>query len=520
MPGGPTTQLAVALFDNFSGGLNIRDAPSELAENESPWLQNVTFDERGGVVARLGFSQLNGGSLLPAAPQRLYYSENCDAILAYLDSAGSGRLYKSTDGGVSWSSVYAGFTAGARAGMVDFNNRLVVANSLDGVYSFPANLGAPTHTAGGTNNMDQVRGSAVTVWQNKLWVGGDGRFRSRLWWSAAGDELTWPIATNFNDLREIDDQLIIATGVGQGVDAQNKPALFVAKHYSCYRVNDSTTGSYTTLHSGGAGCASHASVTSVLGKIIFANDRGVWVTDGIQIPVRVSDRLTPLFTGQGINLGALSTWQAAPKLETDTVVFAIARSGSSVPNQLLEYDPDVGWFTRHTFPVGAMCPYTRNAKKLIGASPTTGAVYDCFRGGADAGSPFDAYWQSRWVQSYKGATGRLRRCRAWGRGAVNFNVLTEFTQGAGDAYGLNWPSGGGGFSWDTDAWNQGNWSSGVLQEGDMDLALDEAARYYSVKVGATVSNSTTGPPILGDGGATELGNWGMYVMRLEFIPLS
>src|SRR4051794_32871007 len=140
---------AFAEFRRFDGGLNLRDAPSELAENETPGCFNVTLDERGGVSARLGLSKLNAASLLPQPPGYLYYSSVADALLAYISSdAGNGKLYKSTDGGVTWSSVYTSFTAGATGAIVDFKNRVVVVNTVDGVYSFPAALGAPTHTAG------------------------------------------------------------------------------------------------------------------------------------------------------------------------------------------------------------------------------------------------------------------------------------------------------------------------------------------------------------------------------------
>jgi hypothetical protein len=78
--------LSFAEYRRFDGGLNLRDAPSELAENETPSCFNVTLDERGGVVARLGLTKLNGSSLLPQPPQALYYSSVADALLAYIST--------------------------------------------------------------------------------------------------------------------------------------------------------------------------------------------------------------------------------------------------------------------------------------------------------------------------------------------------------------------------------------------------------------------------------------------------
>ena len=44
------------LMQGFQGGLNLRDAPTELKPSESPSAWNVTLDERGGVVKRLGYT--------------------------------------------------------------------------------------------------------------------------------------------------------------------------------------------------------------------------------------------------------------------------------------------------------------------------------------------------------------------------------------------------------------------------------------------------------------------------------
>jgi hypothetical protein len=57
-----SSQLAEIKLPEFSGGLNLRDAPTELALNESPDLWNVTIDERGGIVKRLGMTKWNASA--------------------------------------------------------------------------------------------------------------------------------------------------------------------------------------------------------------------------------------------------------------------------------------------------------------------------------------------------------------------------------------------------------------------------------------------------------------------------
>src|SRR5215467_8456287 len=60
-------------FRDFSGGLNVRDAASQLAENESPADSNVTLDERGGVAKRLGFVKYNTNAFNASLVSNVFY---------------------------------------------------------------------------------------------------------------------------------------------------------------------------------------------------------------------------------------------------------------------------------------------------------------------------------------------------------------------------------------------------------------------------------------------------------------
>src|SRR3990172_8316488 len=286
-------QLVTFRVEGFDGGPNLRDAPTEVAANETPDCMNVTLDERGGAESRLGLLKLNAASLLPGTPAFLSYSTVADALLAYISTRlGLGRLYKSTDGGATWTEVTWTpgpplFTAGAQAAIVDFKNRVVLVSTFDGVYSFPSDLALPTRTVGGAANMEEVRGSAIAVWQNKLWVTGDVRedathSQARVWFSNAGNEQLWTVASAFVDIRDVDTKPCTAVGAGTGMDVTGKPTLLVFKETSTYRMNDPATGAYTTLHSKGAGAASNNAIAANLGRICSINREGIWVTDGLR----------------------------------------------------------------------------------------------------------------------------------------------------------------------------------------------------------------------------------------------
>lgn len=516
----PKGQVSTFSVDRFDGGLNLRDAPTEIAPNETPDCMNVTLDERGGVESRLGISKLNAASLLPAAPVALYFSRNCDALVAYISTdAGVGKLYSSTDGGVTWATFYTTLTAGGEGSFVDFKNRLVFVNTLDGVYSFPSDLTAPVHTVGGSGNMEEVRGSAIAVWQNKCWVTGDPRedathSRARVWHSNAGNEQLWTVASAFVDIRDVNTEPCTAIGAGVGMDVTGKPTLLVFKDTSTYRINDSATGAYTTLHSKGAGAASARAVASNLGRICSINSEGIWVTDGLAVPIRVSDKLQPLFTQDGLNFGALERACAAPY--RDRIVFCLPRAGSSTNDLMLEYHPEIGWTVPHKLSLAALTVYTMQTAKLIGAAAGGGQVYEVFKGGTDDGTAIAARYQTPWVPLAQGDEARLRQLRIFGRGTISAQVLEDFAT-IGDVYTLAFDQGYG-FVWDTDSWDSGSWGNPAI-ESDADEPLDQVCKHVSLLFSASTTTTATKTALLGDGVAPEVGAWAVYGAKFDYVQL-
>lgn len=518
--------LATFQLDRFDGGLNLRDAPTEIAPNETPDCMNVTLDERGGVEARLGITKLNGSSLLPAEPVAFYYSIVADALLAYIATAtGAGRLYKSTDAGTTWAEVTwtpgpPQFTSGAKAAIIDFKNRVVVVNTLDGVYSFPADLTLPTRTTGGAANMEEVRGSAIAVWQNKLWVTGDVRedathSQARVWFSNAGNEQAWTVASAFVDIRDVNTQICTAIGAGVGMDVTGKPTLLVFKETSCYRINDSTSGSYSTLHAKGAGAASNNAVASNLGRVCSINREGIWVTDGLAIPVRVSDKLQPLFSADGLSFAQVAKWAAAPY--RDRVIFSVTRAGSTYNNLLLEYHPEIGWTVPHDLDIGPMASYSKQTAKLMGTSAGIGGiVYEMFKGGSDDTVAIAARYQSPWVPLAGGDEARLRYFRAYCRGELGMQLREDFST-VGEDYTLA-PNQGFGWVWDVDLWDVGLWGDPAI-EGNADTPLDQVCAHVSLMFAASTTSSSFRPALLGDGASPEVGNWAVYGATLDFIQL-
>ena len=64
----------IGAAQDFSGGPNLRDAPSELAPNEAEDSWNVIYDERGGAASRLGYAKRNNTPFSGGLVQNEFWS--------------------------------------------------------------------------------------------------------------------------------------------------------------------------------------------------------------------------------------------------------------------------------------------------------------------------------------------------------------------------------------------------------------------------------------------------------------
>jgi hypothetical protein len=156
-------------FRDFSGGLNLRDAAPELAQNESPDLYNVTLDERGGISKRLGYAKNNPTPFNASKVSNVYYWASGQNKIS---QSGTG-LFKD-DSTVAFKT----FTTSARCGLADFQGKLYIIHPVDGMFSYD---GATVTTV-----LAGPKGSTLAPWQNKLWASGDPNAKARVYFSRGG----------------------------------------------------------------------------------------------------------------------------------------------------------------------------------------------------------------------------------------------------------------------------------------------------------------------------------------------
>jgi hypothetical protein len=501
----PARSYRLLKLEDFSGGLNLRDAPSEVGDTEASDAWNITCDERGGIVKRLGRAKYN----LSAAGGPFKYLFYCDEPTIMIGQIGA-ALY-TTDGSGVWSGPIKTFSTADRIAACNFLKTVVMIHPVDGVFTYDG-----TTFSGRVAN--SPIGNCITPWQNCIWTGGEIGSKTRLTRSDIG-LITWPTAVSGNlvtvDFRDRDEKRITALAISQGLDTQGRPGLLVFKEDSIHRVYNSSTGAYTTL-STDAGASGPMCVTSLYGTTGFINRRGIYTTDGLSTVTLASEKIEPIFTPQQLKYSTCEDWCAG--VFRDRFVFGVNRTVANSNDMLLEYHPTVGWIVPHSLPTSCMATWVKNDRVLYSGSPTSNYVYSTFKGWSDDGNPITSRWQSRWFEPVAGYELRLRRLLVSGRGIYNLFVKPNYTLGAGVACPVSIISRGVG-SWNDDTWNDFEWGPTGYEDYQSFYSLGHA-RSVAFALSETSTTSVTGPSLLVDGASSEVGSFAMYGLHLDYVPLT
>ena len=487
-------------FRDFSGGWNIRDAASELAGNESPDLYNVTLDERGSLGKRLGYVKYNAGAFgaaLTVAGDYWATGQN------QITQAGA-SLYKDSS-----AVAFKTFTTSDPCAMADFKGLLIIVHPVDGLFKYDGTT-VTAIPAG-------PKGDCIAAWQNKLWVSGDPAAKSRVYFSAAGDEMSWP-GTNFVDLREKDTEAVRCLAGAAGVDVSGRAGLLAAKRRSTYRIYDSATGAFQTLDTG-IGVASPQAFTNLDQRTIFLSEAGIFWTDGVGPMRPASDRISPLFDPIMLNFGKLELWRAGSK--GTRCYFSLCRAGSTANDLELEYHPNQGWIVPHSTAASFYSTYRKDTQKLYAGSPSVvGQVYERFKGGADDGVAITSRWQQRWVEPASGHPARIGRVRIAGRGLVSIEFLRDYEQGVFDTTQMDFRGKAAVYDDPAAIYDNAATLYGPVKFQDTaDYPFNEVVRAFSLRFTETSSGSSSGMQILGTGAAPEIGAWGAYGSFFTYYPL-
>lgn len=376
----------------FPGGLNIRDAYTEIAANELADGTNFTLDERGVAIKRNDCPANATFAVPPGAVTAFFFSSAINYAIIQVGTT----LYRSTNlgGGGGWTSFKVLSTVSVCA-FADFANKLVFTHAADGTFTYD---GTTLTLVAATRN-----GTCIAAWQNKVWVGGVPSAtgsRYRVGWCAAGDATTWA-ATDFVDLREKDDQPMTALFGGSG--------LIAFKESSLYRINDSTTGAFSTID-WNSGCVGALAVCGSDEGIFHWGLDGLYRSSGIGPSVLIGDKLRPRFLSANIN--ATTKPMIAGVYLNGRVYFAFPRANAFSTDAIMEYNPRTGWLMEPFFSGAQVGPFVKYAVAGVWQASFASAsatIKDLFTGTTRTG--FSCSLTTGYLEPFGGKLARVLRLR-------------------------------------------------------------------------------------------------------------
>jgi hypothetical protein len=439
-------------LDNFGGGLNERDSPSELAPSETPSSQNWTLDQFGALKLRKGATNVATLPGLTGAntPASIFYSAVLDKwFCARLNAvAGDLHLYRRagdltgawTDLGVLKAGIQGG------AAFVDFPGttpKVVIVpyqipdgGAIGGIWTYDGTTL--------TNAAATLSGRAVALWQNKVWVAGYPASDAvgnptRLFWSNLGNPSTWTPATDFVDIRDKDAQRLTGLGVAAG-------ALIVFKKRSTYRVNDSTAGAYQTIDPA-AGAIRHEGIVGLRGRLYSWGADSLYESNGIGPGVRVGDKARPTFMADPAASG--DPFVVGSVVE-DRLLYAypVLGSGTGWNDRLLEYDAEHGWLAKHRLGLSSKEKMSSFATKEadLYAAIMDGDVIFKLNGatpGADDGTVYASSYKTPWLQPAGGKLTLIMRAviegllLTGGTNTLKVRVYRDWDESSFDEYDVS-----------------------------------------------------------------------------------
>lgn len=428
-------------IEAFAGGVNLAAWPDAVPEGQMCAALNVTSEGAlgQGVASRLGSRDTT--AVVGSGAQAYIIGTGLGYVMvqqgAHLYAVNAGTLAATSVGTFSTSDVAAAIGFGS--------NYVVICHLRDGVFTWDGTTL--------TNRSTTAKGNAIASWQNICWVTSDTGNNNRVYMSAIGDPTTWTpgAGAGYVDIKDLDNAGTVCFAVTQGMDIQGRPGLIVAKTTSLYRINTASTGAYTTL-SPSVGATSGSSMCSI-GDFVYvhaggasAPHPGIWRTDGIGAPVRVSDAIQPLFDRGTVTRG----WVCALRNRLYCEVPDPSGSGGFVG----EYDPAGNAWFLHRFakmPVAPIVPagysgmlasYASSSGRL-GVFLDNGAIssYATGQDGNDDGDAthvaITASLQTRWAGALRyyhrhwfELGDRFKPVRAWvrGRGAsISIGVRRDYS---------------------------------------------------------------------------------------------
>jgi len=488
-------------FDDFSGGLNLRDKSDVVTDKEAIDLLNVTFTDRGAIRQRDGYVDLTSADL----------TNRVDSLAAFYTAAGLKHLIAGCGTrleAITTTGALAASKTGLLGGPYSFarfaapgSEYLYAVNGQDFPQRWDGSAWtAPTGTVNGSAGAALPKAGSITVTatvpgstsgsnaanrliatafgtQTTAGPAGTATNPSRWYASNAGLPETWETdgasgrGRNFGDLTPGDGEQIMAAVTWREL-------VFIFKETKFFvQWGESTAADGTPVFNfreivNSVGLNAKQAVCVGRDGVYFFNRRGIYHTNGGD-PTLLSDKISPLWTGdlETYYQGEAINFAAADKIRmawnNEQLYVAIPTGTSTVNDRLLVYDTQHQWWSVYDTPASSLAAFRRADIDELHYGYSTGpnrVGHDNRGSHQDRGGTIASRWRSGWGDYDSPVQKVIRETRLWGTGAINVAFSADFNTTPGEGLSIlfgadaTWPSNG---TWgDWIALNDGKWPGG------------------------------------------------------------
>lgn len=460
---------------DFSAGLNLRDKSDTVGDAEAIDLLNVTFNERGAIYQRDGYTDLTaadltnrvdslspfytaGGvrQLIAGAGTRLEALNASGNIVASQAGLFGGPWQFARFGDPTHEYLYAGngrdtlqrwdgtaWVSGAALAKVDG----VTGRAMPKAGAVCVTASTPGSTSG-TNASNRM---IATAFGTQVNAGPNGAVTtpSRVYESNAGQPELWETdgdpgdpatqrparGRNYYDLTPGDGEQIMGAASWRELTFIFKETKFFVR-WGEGGLSDGTPTFQVREVVNSVGLSSPLALAVGRDGVYFFNRRGVYRTSGGD-PVLLSDKLSPLWTGDpevyyrgdALNLAQFGLVRMFWHMEQ---LFVAVPTGTRTYNdRLLVYDTQHGWWTVYDIAASALTSFRRADRGELHHGYSTGPQRVGRRNygsTADRGAPITSRWRSGWSDQGSSQVKTMRETKVWGAGAALVSFAVDFNR--------------------------------------------------------------------------------------------
>jgi len=443
-------------FSNY-GGLNTKDSPILINDNESPDCQNVYFTTKGAIVKRNGYDRLNLTGVPSAGVDQItsFYQYIQDDGTEFAIVTAGAKLYKmeSLDGTLDDITGSLSITADNNFHWITWKNTAIGTDNSDTniiKWTGSGNGAALTVPTGLTRARDVVEYRNYLILLN-VTVSGTAQ-PSRFYYSNLNTLNTWT-DLDFIDVSPSDGDVLVG-GIVLGGD------LYLFKKFAIYRVRltgDAVNPFIVQKTNSHVGALSTNGIVLSNNTIIFVANDGVYGFNG-NTSQKISTKIDPTF--DSLNKSNLSKAQIMDYNEDNQIW--IASGTGSTHNRVLVFDYSNAAWTLHTgINAAVLGDYIASGDERIFHGDYSGLVFEDDTDDSDDGTAINAYWVSKWMDFGAPAYNKkVKHCNVVVEDSGNWDLTFGYSydfQG-NDLRTINVNLAGNAALWDTGIWDTAVWA--------------------------------------------------------------